>query len=185
MSLSSLPNSLSALRIILTVPVVISLLNHEYFLTLGLFFIAGISDGLDGFIAKRFNCQSRLGSILDPVADKILLVASFVALFWIGVLPLWLLMLMFVRDLMIVSGAIGWFMGSDNEKNTLLSPSKLSKINTVLQIMLVLCLVLFQVYPVNSEVLQALFMVVATSTVLSGADYIWVWFEKIIKQNQL
>jgi cardiolipin synthase len=185
MSFSLVPNLLSALRIILTVPVVFSLLNHEYFLTLILFFIAGISDALDGFIAKRFHYQTRLGSILDPAADKILLVASFVTLFLVGILPLWLLILTFVRDLMIVSGAIGWFMGSDSSKQVLLSPSKLSKINTVLQIVLVLCLVLFQLYPINPEWIQIIFIVVATSTTLSGLDYAWVWFEKVIKQNKL
>lgn len=184
MNFSHLPNVLSALRIILTVPIVITLLNHQYFFALILFLIAGVSDALDGYIAKKFNFQSRLGSILDPAADKILLVASFIVLFWIEILPLWLLILMFVRDLMIVSGAVGWFIGIGDTKKEFLSPSKLSKFNTVLQILLVLFLVIVQIYPVPQNLVNGFFVVVATSTVLSGADYIWVWSEKIISNEK-
>jgi len=112
MNFSSVPNALSILRIILTVPVVMTLLNHQYFLAMVLFFVAGITDALDGWIAKRYSFESRLGSILDPVADKLLLVSSFVTLYLIGLLPLWLLVLVFLRDLMIVSGTVGCFIGA-------------------------------------------------------------------------
>jgi cardiolipin synthase len=75
MSFSSIPNALSILRIILTVPVVLFLLNHQFSWALLLFFIAGITDALDGWIAKRYSFQTRLGSILDPAADKLLYTA--------------------------------------------------------------------------------------------------------------
>jgi cardiolipin synthase len=184
MNFSSIPNALSILRIILTVPVVITLLNQQYFLTIVIFFIAGITDALDGWIAKRFSFQTRLGSILDPFADKLLLMTSFVALYLIGLLPVWLLILIFVRDVMIIAGTVGYFLGSDNSEDELLTPSNLSKINTGLQIALVLYLVASQIYP--SVLLQPtiiLFIVVATSTVLSGVDYIWVWLEKVFSQE--
>ncbi len=184
MVFSSLPNVLSILRIILTVPVVMTLLNHQYFLAMVLFFIAGVTDALDGWIAKRYSLQTRLGSILDPAADKLLLVSSFVALYLIELLPLWLLALIFLRDLMIVSGTIGCFLGSGNLKSDLLSPSKLSKFNTVLQILLVLFLVIIQIYPVPSQWVIIFFIVVGTSTVLSGADYVWVWTERVISQEK-
>jgi len=184
MSISSLPNILSILRIILTVPVVLFLLNHEFSWAIILFFIAGITDGLDGWIAKRYSCQTRLGSILDPVADKLLLVSSFVTLWYIDLLPLWLLALIFLRDLMIVSGTVGSFMGDGESKNDLLAPSKLSKINTALQIILVLFLVATGLYPSLSEWHAIFFIIVATSTMLSGADYIWIWSEKAISQEK-
>lgn len=187
MSIHSLPNLLSILRIILTVPVVLSLLNHEFSWAVVLFFIAGVTDGLDGWIAKRYSCQTRLGSILDPVADKLLLVSSFITLYIIGLLPLWLLALIFFRDLVIVSGTVGSFMGDGEPENVLLSPSKLSKINTVLQIALILFLVTTGLYPAPFEWHIIFFIIVATSTVLSGADYIWIWTEKAIyreKQKQ-
>lgn len=184
MGLSSLPNALSILRIILTVPVVLTLLNHDFFLAMVLFFIAGITDALDGWVAKRYSCQTRLGSILDPVADKLLLISSFITLSIIGLLPLWLLLLIFVRDLMIISGTVGSFMGSGESDNDLLTPSKLSKINTTLQIALVLFLVTIKLYPILSDWSTVFFIIVATSTVLSGIDYIWIWFEKAIFQEK-
>ncbi|SMN10794.1 CDP-diacylglycerol--glycerol-3-phosphate 3-phosphatidyltransferase [uncultured Candidatus Thioglobus sp.] len=184
MGLSSLPNALSILRIILTVPIVLTLLNEQYFWAMVLFFIAGISDALDGWIAKRYSFQTRFGSILDPAADKLLLVSSFITLHIIGLLPLWLLALIFLRDLMIVSGTVGSFMSSEDSKNDLLTPSKLSKINTMLQITLVLFLVVSQLSSALSTWDTIFFIIVATSTVLSGADYIWIWIEKAIFQEK-
>ncbi len=183
-SLSSLPNALSILRIILTVPVVMTLLNHNYSLALVLFFIAGVTDALDGWIAKRFSCQSRLGSILDPMADKLLLAGSFITLHMIGLLPLWLLILVFLRDVMIVAGTVGYFLGTDASQDELLTPSNLSKFNTVLQIALVLFLVVAQIYPVMIQWTNMFFIVVATSTVLSGADYMWIWIKQVILQER-
>ena len=179
-----MPNALSILRIILTVPVVMTLLNQQYFLALVLFLVAGITDGLDGWIAKRYSFQSRLGSILDPVADKLLLVSSFITLYAIGLLPAWLLFLIFLRDVMIVSGTVGCFIGTGVSKDELLSPSKLSKINTALQIALVLFLVVIQLHPIQEQWTTIFFVTVATSTVLSGADYVWIWIEKVISQEK-
>ena len=184
MKFSSVPNALSILRIILTVPVVMTLLNHQYFLAMVLFFVAGITDALDGWIAKRYSFQSRLGSILDPVADKLLLVSSFITLFIIDLLPAWLLVLVFLRDVMIVSGTAGCFIGTSSPKDELLSPSKLSKFNTALQIALVLFLVIVQLYPIQAQWTTVFFVIVATSTVLSGADYVWIWVEKVISQEK-
>ena len=184
MNYSSIPNALSILRIILTVPIVMSLLNHQYFLAIILFFVAGITDGLDGWIAKRYGFQTRLGSILDPAADKLLLVSSFVALYALGIMPLWLLILIFFRDVMIVSGTVGCFLGADANNSDLLSPSKLSKFNTALQIILVLFLVLVQIYPVAEQLITIAFIIVATSTMLSGADYMWIWSEKVLLQEK-
>ena len=184
MSYSSIPNALSILRIILTVPVVLFLLNRQFSWAMIVFFIAGITDALDGWIAKRFSYQTRLGSILDPIADKLLLVSSFITLYLVGLLPLWLLALIFFRDLMIVSGTVGSFMGDGYSENILLAPSKLSKINTTLQIILVLLLLATGLYPVLSEWNIMFFIVVATSTILSGVDYIWIWIEKAIFQEK-
>jgi len=161
-----------------------TLLNHNYSLAIALFFIAGVTDALDGWIAKRFSCQSRLGSILDPMADKLLLVGSFITLFVIGILPLWLLILVFLRDVMIVAGTVGYFLGTDASQDTLLTPSNLSKFNTALQIALVLFLVITQIYPVTHQWTDMFFIVVATSTVLSGADYMWIWIKQVILQER-
>ena len=183
MSYSMLPNALSVIRIILTVPVVIALLKEQYLLALLLFLLAGISDALDGWIAKHYSFQTRLGSILDPMADKILLTCTFITLYWVGILPLWLFMLIFVRDIIIVAGALGYFLGEMTSDSELLQPTLISKFNTVLQIALVLFLLLIQIYVEFSIFLEMVFIIVATSTGLSGADYMWLWIKKFILQE--
>ena len=165
-----LPNALSIIRIILTVPIVIALLKGQYLLTIWLFLLAGVTDALDGWIAKQFLFQSRLGSILDPMADKILLICTFLTLFWVGILPLWLLLLICVREIIIVAGALGYFLGEISGESGLLQPSLISKFNTVLQISLVLFLLLIQFTIEFDEWIQIIFIIVATSTALSGAD---------------
>ena len=183
MSFSMLPNALSIIRIILTVPIVIALLKGQYLLTIWLFLFAGITDALDGWIAKQFSFQSRLGSILDPMADKILLTCTFLTLFWVGILPLWLLLLICVREIIIVAGALGYFLGEISGSSDLLQPSLISKFNTVLQIALVMFLLLIQLAVEFIEWLEIVFIIVATSTALSGADYMWLWIKKFILQE--
>ena len=178
-----LPNALSIIRIILTVPIVIALLKGQYVLTVWLFLLAGVTDALDGWIAKQFSFQSRLGSILDPMADKILLTCTFLTLFWVGILPLWLLLLICVREIIIVAGALGYFLGEISGESGLLQPSLISKFNTVLQIALVMFLLLIQIAVEFSEWLEIVFIIVATSTALSGADYMWLWIKKFILQE--
>jgi cardiolipin synthase len=148
-----------------------------------LFLVAGISDALDGWIAKHFSLQSRLGSILDPVADKVLLTCTFITLYWIEILPLWLLMIIFVRDVIIIAGALGYFLGEENSGSGLLEPSLISKVNTVLQIALVLYLLLIQLYIGIDGIQDMVLIIVATSTVLSGADYGLLWVKRFILQE--
>jgi cardiolipin synthase len=183
MSFSMLPNALSILRIILTVPIVIALLKEQYFLVMVLFFSAGVTDALDGWLAKQYSLQSRLGSILDPMADKILLTCTFITLYWIAILPFWLLLLIFFRDLIIVAATVGYFLGQEESENERLQPTWISKLNTVLQIILVLFVVLAQMQEGLIEWLEIAFIVVATSTALSGADYMWLWVRKFVLQE--
>ncbi len=178
-----LPNALSIIRIILTVPIVIALLKEQYLLALIVFLLAGVTDALDGWIAKQFSFQSRLGSILDPIADKILLTSSFITLYLIGIMPFWLLMVIFIRDVIIIAGALGYFLGEIEGNNELLEPSLISKFNTVLQISLVLFLLLIQIYVQFDTMKEMVFIIVATSTSLSGADYIMLWVKKFILQE--
>ena len=96
MSLRWLPNAICVARIVLIAPVIYALLHAEYVWTLALFGAAGVSDGLDGWLAKTFGWTSRLGKILDPIADKLLLVSAFLTLAWTGLAPLWLLSLIHI-----------------------------------------------------------------------------------------
>ena len=176
LGLKDLPNLISIARILLSLPVAYLLLEQRFAEALLLFFVAGVSDGLDGFLAKRFAWHSRLGSILDPLADKILLITSFLCLALVDVIPMWLMMMVFARDLIIIIGAAAFhFMIGQYE----MAPTWISKINTTLQIILVLVLVLSHgLYPLPGELLVWLVYGVSVTTVLSGLDYVWIWGRK-------
>ncbi len=130
-----IPNLISVLRIFLSIPVIWMLLEQRFEIALVLFAVAGISDGLDGYLAKRNGWVSRLGGLLDPLADKVLLVSSYLSLAVIGAIPVWLVMLVILRDLVIVTGALVY---NFRVKQLDVAPSLLSKFNTLAQIVLVL-----------------------------------------------
>jgi len=168
-----IPNIITILRIGIVPAVVISLLGERFTMALMLFAVAGISDGLDGYIAKRFNYISRLGSILDPLADKLLLVSTYIALGWLGLLPVWLVVTVIGRDVLIVCGALAYhhFIGQYE-----MAPSWMSKINTFFQIVLGLVAVLtVSVLVLPADVVEILIYIVAVTTVMSGLNYIWIW----------
>jgi len=173
MQTKDIPNLISILRICITAPVVWGLLHEWYGVTLVLFAIAGLSDGLDGFLAKHYGWQSRLGGYLDPLADKVLLVSCFFALGWLGHIPYWLIAVVVFRDLLIVAGATAYhFQVSRLDAE----PSLISKLNTFMQIMLVLLVVLDRgVMPLPPEWLEWLIWATFTTTVISGVGYVWVW----------
>jgi len=142
-------------------------------LALLLFLIAGASDALDGFLAKQFDWGSRIGALLDPLADKALLISCYAALAWIGSLPFWLLALVVFRDVLIVAGATIY-----NYRIERLDahPTLVSKLNTLLQIILVL-LVIINLATGYGETLWINWLVyaVTVSIVWSGLDYVITW----------
>ncbi len=168
-----IPNIISFLRLLLTIPVVWALLEEEFMTALVLFFIAGVSDGLDGFLAKRLHWQSRLGGLLDPLADKALLVSSFLCLGGLGLLPPWLVALVIFRDVIIVTGALVY---SVQVEQLNAEPSLISKLNTLLQIILVLVVVVNQgVYSIPQWFMLGLILSVTATTVSSGIAYVFEW----------
>lgn len=173
LSLSQLPNLITMARIAL-VPVLILLLKDEkYAASLAVFVIAGVSDGLDGYIAKRFHFQSRLGSILDPIADKILLLCSYVMLVLLNHIPFWLMLTVVFRDLLIVGG---YLIYTSMIGPVQMNPSWLSKFNTFLQISLVIIILGQQALGlVYAPLVEILVYGVLLSTVVSGVHYLWIW----------
>ena len=101
-----LPNLICLARIALIWPIIAALSVGRHELALGLFVVAAVSDGVDGFLAKRFNWTSQLGKFLDPLADKLLLVAVFISGSWAGLVPWWLAAAAIARDLVIGGGAL-------------------------------------------------------------------------------
>jgi len=183
--MNQLPNIISAFRILLVMPVVWAILHQEFTTALILFALAGFTDALDGFLAKQFHWQSRLGSILDPLADKLLLMSSFLALAWIELIPFWLVLAVILRDSLIVVGGIAihyWFGRFEME------PSRISKLNTFCQILLVLVVVFYHgEFALMPWIIQTLLYIVLATTILSGVDYIWVWGRRAVqikKQRQ-
>ena len=180
MSRKDIPNLISILRIILIIPFAWSLKIGDYFQALTIFVIAGVSDALDGFLAKHFHWQSRLGSILDPIADKLLLVVSFATLAMLGLLPMWLLWLVLARDLVIVIGALCYHYIVGRFE---LTPLWSSKINTALQIMLILLVIIKEYwFPQLEKVVTIGIWLVVASIINSGSEYILVWGLKAWRQ---
>lgn len=168
-----IPNLITSLRIVLVAPILWLLLEERYGPVLLLFVVAGVSDALDGFLAKYFGWTSRLGGILDPLADKLLLMGTILALGWLGQLPIWLVALVVLRDVVIVSGAISYHLLIERFEAT---PLPISKLNTLLQLILVLAVMVDGgVTPLPAGLLQGLIALTALTTVWSGLAYVWRW----------
>ncbi len=182
MKREDIPNLISILRIFLSIPVVWMLLEQQFGVALVLFLVAGISDGLDGFLAKRYGWQSQLGGLLDPLADKVLLVSSYLSLALIGVVPVWLVLLVILRDLVIVTGALVYhFRVTELEAE----PSMISKTNTLAQIVLVLSVVLDRgLMPLPDLFISAMIWLVVLTTLASGINYVWVWSRRAANFNK-
>ncbi len=129
--LRQIPNLLTLLRIALVPLIVIQLLQREFGWAAALFAVAALSDGLDGLLARRFGWQTRLGGLLDPLADKLLANACFVSLWWLDKVPGWLPALVLARDALIVAGALAyhWRIGALDA-----APTLLGKASTVAQV---------------------------------------------------
>ena len=179
---ADIPNLICVVRIILVWPIVVALIDGRYALALGLILVAGISDGLDGFLAKRFGWQSRLGGLLDPLADKLLLVSVFVALSMTGLVPVWLTAVVIIRDLIIVSGGVlyQWLVEPVQPE-----PSMASKINTGIQLLYVLTVIGHRTsgMPPPEFLIVTGAAVFVTSTV-SGLDYVVRWSGRAIRSRR-
>ncbi len=171
--ISYIPNLLTFLRAAAAPALIVLLEDKAYALALLLFMLAGISDGLDGYIAKRYRCKTRLGAILDPVADKVLLISAFVMLTIQNLLPLWLLVTIVFRDGLIVCGYLVLVTLNGSVQ---MRPSLLSKFNTVLQITLVAGVLVQQARWVDvSTIVETLVVGVFATTAVSGVHYVWFW----------
>ena len=170
----TIPNLISIFRLFI-VPAIVWLISiQEYSLSFWLFLIAGVSDGVDGFIAKQFNQSSELGAHLDPLADKVMLVAVFLTLGIQGLLPLWLVILVISRDLLIVGAVVlTWIL----HQPIPVKPLMVSKANTVAQIILI-CLVMGgMAFGLDLGIFFSLSVIlVAALTLLSTVAYLLDWF---------
>ena len=186
MKARDIPNLISILRIFLVAPTVYYLLNQQFHMALLLFIIAGVSDGVDGFLARYFHWKTRLGAMLDPIGDKLLLISCFLALGWLGYVPLSLVVLVILRDVVIVAGAIVYHMFIEE---VAIRPLLISKINTLLQIVLVVLIIFVHAGLalsdwIGTDVIKLVVWLVYASTVASGIVYIWSWGHRAMSVTQ-
>lgn len=175
--MSVLPNLLSALRLLAAPVVVWLLLEGRFAAAFWLFLLAGLSDLADGWLAKRFNAHSEFGARLDPVADKALVAAVYLALGWIGLIPLWLVAMVVARDISILAG-VGVILASRRPVKA--RPLAISKLNTGLQLALVVVVLLRAATDapdggVLAPIALALTLGAAATTALSWWAYATEW----------
>jgi cardiolipin synthase len=168
-----LPNAICIARMLLVIPLVLWIVEQRYVAALVLLVIAGFSDGLDGYLAKTFDWRTRLGGLLDPAADKLLLVSVFVALSYVGLLPTALTAVVVARDVIIVLGAISYQLLIAPVQG---EPAAVSKLNTACQLALVVFALTHAAFGWPPRVsLVVLGAAVVFTSVVSGLTYILRW----------
>lgn len=173
-----LPNALSLARLLLVPLAVWQILDQRYDRAFVIFALAGFSDAVDGFLARRLDARTTLGSVLDPIADKALLVSVYVTLGHAGLLPVWLVILVVFRDALIVLGVLLFHLAG--EKMTV-SPLQVSRMNTVAQVLCAGWAMAATGFGLAQQPLTTfLILLAALTTVASGAGYIIVWGRRLV-----
>jgi len=177
-----IPNLLTLARIGMVPWLVVLLQNQQFALSLAVFVVAGLTDALDGFIAKRFNAETYLGSLLDPLADKGLLVSSYIMLSVLGLIPFWLMVAVVFRDVIIVGGYLLMVLFFGSVK---MQPLIVSKVNTFTQIAYIVLVLLSLATNSDFSTIQPyLSYTVLTTSVISGLAYVYIWSIKATKSDQ-
>tara|TARA_B100001245_G_C22878005_1_gene422171 strand:+ start:1138 stop:1821 length:684 start_codon:yes stop_codon:yes gene_type:complete len=184
----NLPNIITILRLFLTPLIVWLVLTENYILGFIFFVFSGLSDALDGYLAKKFNQSSLLGSYLDPIADKILIVSTILVLGYNGLVPIWLIIIIVSRDIAIFGAVLISFIIGSNLK---IKPLTVSKINTFLQIFYIgiIFLIQFNIF-LPEESIRIFYLLVtyliAISTIVSWLFYLQLWLinMKVINSNE-
>jgi len=169
----NIPNSLTLGRIVLVPLIVWLIITHEMTAAFLMFLLAGLSDAADGFLAKRYGWRSELGAYLDPIADKALLVSIYVTLGFAGHLPVWLVIAVVSRDILIVGAVVlSWMLS----RPLTMQPLLVSKANTLAQIVLAgLVLAELGLGLGLHQIVGVLIWVTGSLTIISAAAYFWEW----------
>ena len=182
-----IPNAITIVRILVVIPTAWLLWRTHYMDAFYLMLVAGVSDALDGFLARRCNWMSKLGATLDPLADKLLVTAMFIVFALQGHIPLWVAAIVLVRDVTIVCGAGVYKLLYEEVE---ISPTFVSKANTAMQIITVLLLMLslLQIEGLSPIALQLVdpfcFYILAVLGVSSGIDYVITWGSKAYREGK-
>jgi cardiolipin synthase (CMP-forming) len=166
----NIPNLITILRILLGPLFVILLLRDQYMPALLVFTTAGISDGLDGFIARYYNQRTVMGAYLDPIADKLLLMAAYITMAVLELVPEWLTIIVISRDVMILTGIAIFTLTKIKFE---VRPSIVSKFTTFTQIATIFVALLSTSFAIVGVVKPALFWITVIITIISGLHYIY------------
>ena len=172
----TIPNLITSIRIILTPILIIYLINDKFLSALVVFILAGLSDGVDGLVARVFDQKSKLGAYLDPLADKILLITTFIVLSVRGFIPPWLTVVVISRDTLILLGVLIFFL---NDTDFTVRPSILSKMTTCLQLGTIFVILSKSHFHFLNLLSEYIFWVTGILTVSSGLHYMRYWFGMI------
>lgn len=164
----TVPNFLTFARILLTPFLIWCLVQRKMDQALIIFVVAGLTDGLDGLVARLLHQKSRLGACLDPLADKFLLVSSFILLGWLGAIPLWLVIVAIGRDVMIVSGVLALMILN---VPLVIQPTLLGKLTTLTQLLVVLLVLGSSVVPLDPSAYRGWFLIAGLFSLASGFQY--------------
>ena len=161
------------MRIILILPILLLFVNDEFGWALGLFIIAGLSDGIDGYLAKRYGWNTRLGAFLDPAGDKLLVAWSFGTLAYLGHIPVWLAVIVISRDVVIVAGS---FMYHYLVRRLEGEPTRISKLNTGLEFAFLIFVMSQAGFDWPDDItITVIGASVLVTVVISGYDYVSTW----------
>lgn len=173
-----IPNAVTSLRIAL-VPCFIWLLFQQQFeRALYLMLFLGLSDAVDGFLARCYGWKTALGAYLDPIADKFMLISFFICFAVLGWIPVWLAVVIIGRDLILLAGAVYYHWAT---RQLEMRPLAISKINTFAQIVLAVSLTYAHVGSLPTLILDALMAIVLCTTVASGFSYVVGWSRRAAK----
>lgn len=177
----NIANMITVARLISVPAVLYCLLHGDMRLAFYIFLFAGLSDAVDGMIARRFGLQTELGAWMDPIADKLLMVSVFIMLAWLDLIPDWIVFLAVTRDVLIV----GAFLVSTLIGNPIrVAPLMVSKINTAAQIALIVTVLSDQAFGLGlSQPVTILLYLTALLTLASGASYLVVWMRHMAGSN--
>lgn len=167
----NLPNILTLTRVLMIPFFVIFIINKNFGWALITFIIAGITDGIDGLIARITHQRTELGAYLDPIADKLLLFSAFITLAIVEIIPSWLVVIVITRDVIILVGFLVMLLTNYDPK---INPSLLSKITTVFQILTIALVLLTGYYPAIKQLSVIAIYGTAIITILSGTQYIYI-----------
>ena len=180
--LKQLPNILTTLRLLLALPLCWMILQEDFEAVLWVALVAGVSDGLDGWLARMLDATSRYGAVVDPLADKVMLSGAYPSMAMVGLIPWWLALLVIGRDIVIVLGALAYHAMFGRYE---MAPSQLGKFSTFLQIVFALALLAQQVLPLlPAIVMNGIFLGVVAVTAASGAQYVAVWGGRALSQKR-